>query len=332
MPKISVIIPVYNTEQYLSFCLDSVLLQSFKDFEVICVNDGSTDKSEKILENYSKFDGRIKYINTSHKGAGGARNEGLKVACGEFITFVDSDDTISPLMLENLYNDILKSNADFAFCNVLCSNEKTGENKIWNLGTDNQNFQNALRICAAKVLIKDIYACISNIVCAKLYKKEFLDNIIFDENTVFEDIPYTTEIYLKANIIAYDKNPYYIYRTGRENSVMNQKNEGYKNIFKMREKQEEIFKKYGKYEEFKEVLLVIKMEDFLTRAISANIETSLEMFEIIKEKFNNFNYSEFDNKKIEKIKNVYAKILKMNNEEFIQYTKRIKAAGANKNG
>ena len=113
MQKISVIIPVYNTEQYLSLCLDYILLQSFKDFEVICVNDGSTDKSEKILENYSKFDGRIKYINTSHKGAGGGRNEGIKNSWGGIITFFDLDYNISPLMIKNFYNDILKTNSDF---------------------------------------------------------------------------------------------------------------------------------------------------------------------------------------------------------------------------
>ena len=89
MPEISIIVPVYNTEKYLSFCLDSLILQTFKDFEVICVNDGSTDNSEKILENYSKFDDRIKYINIDSKSAGGARNEGWIQAKGKYISFVD---------------------------------------------------------------------------------------------------------------------------------------------------------------------------------------------------------------------------------------------------
>ena len=134
---------------------------------------------------------------------------------------------------------------------------------------------------------------------------------------------------MKAQKIAFDKNPYYVYRIGRNNSVMNQRNEKYKDIFKMREKQEELFKKYNKYEEFKEVLLTIKMEEFLTRAISAKTEISLEMFEIIKEKFRDFDYSVFNLEKIEKIKNLYDKIIKMSDKEFLIYADKVKKAGQN---
>ena len=99
MPKISLVIPVYNTEKYLEQCLDSVLAQTFTDFEVICVDDGSTDKSIKILSEYQKKDSRIKVVFEAHKGVGNARNVGLKMATGDFIQFLDSDDFFEPIML-----------------------------------------------------------------------------------------------------------------------------------------------------------------------------------------------------------------------------------------
>ena len=95
-PTVSVIIPVYNVEQYLSKCLDSVINQTFKNIEIICINDGSTDNSLKILNEYAMADKRIIVINQENSGVYAARNKGLQIANGKYISFVDSDDWIEP--------------------------------------------------------------------------------------------------------------------------------------------------------------------------------------------------------------------------------------------
>ena len=100
MPKVSVIIPVYNVEKFLGRCLDSVINQTFKDFEIVCVNDGSPDNSAEILEQYSKLDERIKIITQINQGLSMARNNGVAASVGEYICFVDSDDVIHPQCLE----------------------------------------------------------------------------------------------------------------------------------------------------------------------------------------------------------------------------------------
>lgn len=87
MPKVSIIIPIYNTEKYLSRCLDSIIEQSFQDFECICINDGSTDKSRGICESYVRKDSRVRLINQKNEGVSGARNKGINVAIGDYITF-----------------------------------------------------------------------------------------------------------------------------------------------------------------------------------------------------------------------------------------------------
>ena len=116
MPKISVIIPVYNVEKYLSQCLDSILNQTFKDFECICVNDGSTDKSLAILQEYVNKDDRIKIINQENKGLSGARNSALKIVNGKYITFIDSDDFVTIDYLEKLINIAEKEDSDIVYC------------------------------------------------------------------------------------------------------------------------------------------------------------------------------------------------------------------------
>jgi hypothetical protein len=118
MPKISVIIPVYNTEKYLSQCLDSVLTQTFQDFEVICVNDGSTDGSLAILEEYAKKDPRIRVLTQVNQGQSVARNEGMKLAGGEYICFLDSDDFYDEDFLYTLYTKSVESDADIVMTNT----------------------------------------------------------------------------------------------------------------------------------------------------------------------------------------------------------------------
>ena len=117
MSIISVIVPVYNVEKYLSQCLDSILAQTFKDFECICVNDGSTDGSLDILQEYAKKDDRIKIIIQENKGLSAARNVGIREAIGQYISFVDSDDWVDKNYLQILYRTIENTNSEVVVCN-----------------------------------------------------------------------------------------------------------------------------------------------------------------------------------------------------------------------
>lgn len=116
MSEVSIIIPVYNTEQYLRDCLSSVLAQTFADFEAIVVNDGSTDGSAAIIRDFAKRDNRFTIVEQQNKGLSEARNAGLKVARGQWITFVDSDDMVAPDFLQVLTDAAKEAQADIACC------------------------------------------------------------------------------------------------------------------------------------------------------------------------------------------------------------------------
>lgn len=132
--KVSVIIPVYNAEKYLAECLDSIVCQTLSDIEIICVNDGSSDNSLSLLEAYSRKDNRFKIINQENSGPGVARNTGINVASGEYIFFVDSDDTIFPETLEKMYNKASSLDLDICVCRSYEYNIKTQNQSLIPLG------------------------------------------------------------------------------------------------------------------------------------------------------------------------------------------------------
>src|SRR5690625_1367019 len=117
--EISIIVPVYNLEDYLHKCIDSILAQTFTNFELILVNDGSTDRSSEICEEYASIDHRIRVIHKKNGGVASSRNAGLEVAKGEYIGFVDNDDYINEYMFETLYNNARTYSSDILFCDYL---------------------------------------------------------------------------------------------------------------------------------------------------------------------------------------------------------------------
>ena len=174
MPKISIIIPVYNVEKYLSICLDSILAQSFTDFEVICINDGSDDKSLEILNEYKNKDSRIRVISQENAGVSAARNRGLNVANGEYISFVDPDDWIEPDCYEIAYNKAVNTNADMLFFGAKYVTDEIVEEK--NL--------KSLYICLEENDNLNEMIHITHTIWNKLFKNSFLKkhNIKFAEN------------------------------------------------------------------------------------------------------------------------------------------------------
>lgn len=176
MPEISVIIPCYNVEKYLAECLDSVLGQSFEDFEAICVNDGSTDKTGDILAQYANKDKRIKVITQENQGLSMARNAGLKVAVGAWISFIDSDDTIEVDFLSDLYGSALSVGAD-----VVMTRTRYERNGYYRY----DNF------CAGECgqFVDRIKALPHGGACNKLYKNSLLTKygIVFPAGVYWED-------------------------------------------------------------------------------------------------------------------------------------------------
>ena len=205
MPKVSVIIPVYNVEKYLRQCLDSVVNQTLQDIEIICVNDGSTDNSAQILEEYRFKDKRIKVINKTNGGLSSARNAGLKIAQGEFIGFTDSDDYLDLNFYESLYNRAKETNSDIVVCEYIYRFQDNKRKKIF-LKVD-KNIVTSDTQEKFECLYLPLYCYVHN----KIYKKDCIkDNFI--EGLNFEDIYFTTHTISGDNQMAVAADVAYYYR------------------------------------------------------------------------------------------------------------------------
>ena len=130
MCKISVIIPVYNGETYLAQCLDSIIGQTLKEIEIICVNDGSKDRTQQILEKYAEKDSRIQIISQENGGAGAARNAGLRIARGEYLSILDGDDFFEPDMLEKAYKKAKESRQSFWCLDQINTTKQPASTKV----------------------------------------------------------------------------------------------------------------------------------------------------------------------------------------------------------
>lgn len=213
MCKISIIVPVYNVERYLDKCISSILEQSFTDFELIIVNDGSKDNSGRICDEYKDSDLRIKVIHQENRGLSVARNVGIEIARGKYITFIDSDDFIHPNMLEILYNNILQNKADISICDYHLVYEgkevsqKFGDNKI-------RVYNN---IEGVKKIIEKSEASMI-IACSKLYRRSLFDNIRYPVGKYHEDEFVTYKLlYKSTKIVVTDAKLYYYLK--RSNSI-----------------------------------------------------------------------------------------------------------------
>lgn len=212
MPKFSVVVPIYNTSKYLEKCLDSIINQTYKDFEIIAVNDGSTDNSEEIIDKYTKKNNNIKKVNKQNGGISDTRNEGITHAIGEYLILIDSDDYIHNEMFEKI-NEIIKRDESpdvIKFCNYEEENGKVYE-KLCYTNIKNENGVNAL----AKIIEnKDMYV----MPWLYAYKRSFwLENEFkYAKGRLHEDFGITLLIIMNANTVTTinDKLYYYIKREG----------------------------------------------------------------------------------------------------------------------
>lgn len=189
-PKISIIIPSYNEEKYISRCLDSVLNQTFSDFEILCVDDGSTDNTFKIIKDYSEHDGRIIPLENPDKGVSAARNFGIKNAKGDYIGFVDSDDFIQPQMYEFLYKAVTENSSDFSVCRYKKTSEFSEE--FFEYKTDNFYPENFISLFDNEFNKNN--ELIFSGVWTKLIKKSFLKEIRFENFKIGEDTVFNSKL------------------------------------------------------------------------------------------------------------------------------------------
>lgn len=210
MTKVSVIVPVYNVSEYLVKCLESLVNQTLKDIEIICINDGSTDNSYDILVSYAEKYPQIKILNQENKGLSAARNNGMKLAQGEFIGFVDSDDWVGLDFIEKLYLAAKECDADIAAGGIM---KVKGNNQKINIAFAEQklitDIQDKLEICK---IPKYCY------VWNKIYKRLKLEEnaIEFFEGANFEDVRFTIRAlyYMEKFVTVPDVYYFYLKRKG----------------------------------------------------------------------------------------------------------------------
>ena len=215
---LSIIIPIYNVEKYLKTTIDTVLAQTFTDFELILVDDGSTDSSGKICDEYAGKDSRIVAIHKKNEGVSEARNVGVKTAKGEYIGFVDSDDIIEPCMYELMIRASKEYNCEI----IQCEHNRDSSLSYHDFEIiEGENFEVVTGEKVARdIFIKKSGRC-TNILAlwSKIYKRELFDGIVFPKGRVFEDEARTCQIILKANRVGELNLPLYHY-VKRENSII----------------------------------------------------------------------------------------------------------------
>lgn len=222
--KISVIVPVYNGEKYIGKCLENLINQTLDDIEIILVNDSSKDKTYDIIKKYVTKYKNIKLINKkNNEGVGAARNDGIKIASGEYIGFVDSDDIVDTNMYSDMYNLAKNNNSDVVMCSYIRKHKNNSFEVRANINESIANYDRNI------IVNKIIPTFVENIeygyyyVWNKIYKKEFLNknNILFKENLDFgEDWFFNLEVFDNVQKFSYINYPYYTYITSNNNNSL----------------------------------------------------------------------------------------------------------------
>lgn len=205
MPKVSIIVPVYNVENYLDKCLNSLVNQTFKDIEILVINDGSTDNSQSIIDKYqSLYPDLLNSFKKENGGQGSARNLGLEYATGDYISFVDSDDWLDLDFIEKLYTSAIQNNSDIVICDMFdyCDD---GTKKFYN--------------CTKYNSVYEVTPSASN----KIFKRSFIGNLRFIPDKWYEDFNFTTKLLFSKPSISVVAGTYYNCNV-RVNSTMNNNN------------------------------------------------------------------------------------------------------------
>lgn len=254
-PKVSVIVPVYNVEKYLAKCLDSLVMQTIQDIEIIVVNDGTKDNSQLIIDRFvNDYPNKVFSYIKENGGLGDARNYGLQYAHAEYIGYVDSDDYVSSEMYEKLYNKAIAENSDLVLCDIEYVWESTLEHKL-------------LKGCkvvdgvdqSKSVFLSPLFAW------NKLYRKELFKKyqLSYPKKLWYEDIPVTIPLFAFARKISY-VNEVLIYYVQRDSSIMASKNtQKMRDIFIVLEQVYDEYKKYNLLDQFNAELEYLFIEQLM---------------------------------------------------------------------
>ena len=240
MPKVSVIVPIYNVEKYLEKCINSLLSQTLEDIQIILVNDGSKDNSGNIAKEYEKNNkDRVIYVEKENGGLSDARNYGLKYATGDFIAFLDSDDYIEKNAYEEMYNKAIEENADYVECDF-----------IW-------EFPNKIRVDKQYPYKnkKEMLSFVRVVAWNKLIKRQLItdNNLEFPKGLRYEDVEFTYKLIPFINKFTYVDKPF-IHYVQREGSIANVQNERTAEIFTVLDNVIEFYKKNNIYEKYRDEL------------------------------------------------------------------------------
>ena len=262
MPLISVIVPVYKVEPYLSRCVDSILSQTFTDFELILVDDGSPDNCGKICAEYAQKDNRIQVIHKENGGLSSARNAGidwtLKNSNSQWLTFIDSDDWIHPQYLELLLSGATFTNTDICVCEYTETSNFSDFEKLNNVNPQN--------LSPEEFFVN--YHITATVAWCKLYKKRCFENIRYPVGKLHEDEYTTYKILFEKNYISYLKVPLYFYYTNSDSIVRSEWSPKRLDAITAYEEQIDYFRKNGHQK------ALVKVERKLLWYIIAQIETT----------------------------------------------------------
>ena len=249
MIKVSIVIPTYNREKYITKCIDSIINQTLKEIEIIIIDDGSTDNTEKIIKNYN--DKRIKYIKKDNTGIGDTRNRGIKESTGEYISFVDIDDYIDITMLEKCYNKAKKEDLDIVICDYKEIEEETNKERNFKL----LDFENTnLKDCPELITETNLGPC------NKIIKRELLKDNLFPTDIKYEDMCLVLKLYKNANKIG-KINEYLSYFIKHSNSETTIRDIKIFDIFKSLDIAREILKEEI-YNKELETLIISKLTNY----------------------------------------------------------------------
>lgn len=226
--KISIIVPVYNVEKYLKRCVNSLINQTYKNIEIILVNDGSYDNSLEICEEFTQKDTRVIVLNQDNQGQSVARNKAIKAASGKYFCFVDSDDYVAPNYIEVLYKLLLENNADISLCRF---SEFYGE------GVDVSKLNKAkpcIQYLSNKEMLTNMYNPNQDVyifVWGKLFRRELFDDIFFPPGRICEDVAVLYKLFDRANKgVITDEVLYYYYRNNEGSTTYVLKHKFYEDI------------------------------------------------------------------------------------------------------
>lgn len=312
MVLVSVIVPVYNAENYLNKCLTSICHQSLKDIEIITINDGSEDQSLTVLQNFAQMDARITVLDSDNGGVSKARNLGMEQAKGQYITFVDADDWLELTMLEELFHACRLTGSNIAKCDLFWQ-EEMGSRQLYYPSKTYYTY--SATVCLNK-LFTEIGEKHFGFASCKLYKKSFLEmyKLRFEETMNFaEDTVFLTRAVIKNKSICYVPRQLYYYNVDNQNSltsramsnVRNNYDLLYKKLFEelqSGEVYEEVKNSFLNYQ-FEGMLVILHQCPAKPRAIKGALQSFLQAYpDVLKVKLINRTLKQF----------IFLKLIKMN--------------------